>query len=339
MTRTQAPQISDLRSVLTGPIPPMFTPFDASGRIDLQGVREIMRWYKSRKVIKAAFVRSGVGQMWTYTLEEAKQVFDVAISEAGDDIAVLAGCPGEFSGDIRNRPDPAKYTDQSIELVQYAAARGAIGALLPLPMALDPGARPVQDVIFDYYKTVHDATDLPLFMYQAPGLPEEYRLTPPLLERLLTLPRMAGMKLTTTDPVVFGPIASEVRGKPFRLIAGAEHFFYDALQMGACAVIGGGCNTHPELMYAVQYHFEAGDLAKAEAAAEKILHVINEFPRAYGSSILDKMYLVRKGVKMQPYGRPPRELPPGEVVDMFERLIDEAVGPYREAVETGRPIP
>jgi len=339
MTQAKTEARQQQLAAITGPIPPMFTPFDSSGKIDLDGVREIIRWFKSRKVVKTVFVRSGVGQMWTYTVPEAKQVFDAAISEAGDEIAILAGSPGEFSGNPENRPDPAKYTDQSIELVQYAGERGALGALLPLPMALDPGDRPVADVVFEYYKTVHDATDLPLFMYQPPGLLEEYRLTPPLTERLLTLPRMAGMKLTTTDPAVFGPVAHEVEGKPFRLIAGAEHFFYEALQMGACAVIGGGCNTHPELMHAVQHHFEAGDIAKAEAAADKILQVIKGFPRAYSSSMLDKMYLVRKGVKMQPYGRPPKELPPDDVVDIFEKLVDDAVTPYREAIATGKPIP
>lgn len=338
---------------LTGVIAPMYTPFDSKGNIDLPGVKEMVGWLKSRRVVRSIFVRSGVGQMYTYRLTEAKQVFDAAIEAAGGEIGILAGCAGEFPEVIeskgeylsqKSRPadrsprlDREKYTAQSIELAQYAKERGANAAVLVLPWALDRKGSTVEDVTFEYYRAVNDAVDIPIAIYQAPGIPEEFRLTPQSLRRLLTLERISGMKVTTTDAAVFAPIAEVVRGTRFALIAGAEHFFLQALQMGACGVIGGGCSTHPELIYAVQHHFEAGDTERAEKAAAEVERLIRERPRDIHVS--DKMYILRKGVKIQPYSRPAQPLPDDAAVERLERFIDEAVGPYREAVQSGRLLP
>lgn len=338
---------------LTGVIAPMYTPFDSQGNLDLPGVGQMVRWLKSRRVVKSVFVRSGVGQMYAYRLDEAKQAFDAAIAEATGQIGVLAGCAGELPERIEGkgeylqrerrpaqespRLDRQKYTAQSIELARFASERGANAAVLVLPWVVDMTGSTFEDVAFEYYRAVHDAAKIPIVIYQPPGIPDECRMTPSLMRRLLTLERISGMKLTTTEPAVFAPIAEIVRGTGFALIAGAEHFFLQALQMGACGVIGGGCSTHPEIIHAVQAHFENGDMERAKKAADEVERLIRERPR--GLNVGDKMYIMRKGVKIQPYSRPPQPLPDAAAVDALVRFIDEAVGPYREAVQKGKPLP
>ena len=338
---------------LTGIIAPMYTPFDKDGNLDLPGVREMIKWLKSRRVVRSVFVRSGVGQMYAYRLEEAKRVFDAAIAEANGEIGILAGCAGESPAHLEGKGEYLKrtaassaeaprlnrerYTAQSIELARFAKDRGADAAVLVLPWVMDTEGLPLEDAIFGYYRAVHDAVEIPIVIYQAPGIPDEFRVTPSLLRRLLTLERISGMKVTTTDPAVFAPISEVVRGTRFALIAGAEHFYFQALQMGACGVIGGGCSTHPELIYAVQHHFLAGNMVLAEKAAREVERLIRDRPR--DAHVGDKMYILRKGVKIQPYGRPPHPLPDDAAVDRLERFIDEAVGPYRRAIQGGTPLP
>jgi len=336
---------------LTGVITPMFTPRHADGRLDLDGVRNLVRWLKDRKCVSSIFARSGVGEMYAFTVEETRQLIAAVVDAAAGEIGVIAGCAGEFDGNPEHCPDPARYTEQAVSLGQYAQQRGANAAVLVLPSALrpEPGV-PLADTIFNYYRAVNDAIDLPIVIYQPPGMPAEYCMTPALMRRLLTLPRIAGMKLSTTDHAVFDPVCREVAATGFGMIAGAEHFYLDALEQGALGVIGGGCNTHPEMIYAVGHHFHAGRMDRARAAQKDV----NETLQALGAlkvsgAVAGKLYIASKGYPMQPYnarrksvqayGEEAPGLPPPELAAEFADIVDRRVAPYRSAIQEGRELP
>ena len=336
---------------LTGVITPMFTPRHADGSLDLAGARSMVKWLKSRKCVSSIFARSGVGEMYVFTVEETRQLVDAVVSEAAGEIGVLAGCAGEFDGNAEHRPDPARYTEQAIMLSQFAQERGADAVVLVLPSALppEPGV-PLEDTIFGYYKAVNDAIRIPIVIYQPPGMVPEYCMTPELMRRLLTLPRIGGMKLSTTDHAVFDPICGTVAATGFGMIAGAEHFYLDALEQGAVGVIGGGCNTHPEMIYAVGHHFAAGRLDRARAAQQVVNETLEEL-RALDVSgaVAGKLYIAAKGYLMepnnarraaaQPYGQGPSDLPSPDVMGKFAEIVDRRVAPYRGAVQAGRELP
>jgi len=336
---------------LTGVITPMFTPRQADGSLDLAGARNMVRWLKSRKCVSSVFARSGVGEMYAFTVEETRQFVDAVVGEAGGEIGVLAGCAGEFDGNPEHRPDPARYTEQAVALSQYAQERGADAVVLVLPSALpaEPGA-PLHETIFKYYKAVNDAIRIPIVIYQPPGMLPEYCMTSDLMRRLLRLPRIGGMKLSTTDHAVFDPICKSVAATGFGMIAGAEHFYLDGLEQGAVGVIGGGCNTHPEMIYAVGYHFKAGRMDRARAAQQQVNETLKELGSLEVSgAIAGKLYVASKGYPMQPYnarrdavqayGREAPELPAREVAERFAQIIDHRVAPYRSAIQEGRELP
>ena len=336
--------IASLPRFVRGIVTPTFTPFDKQGRIDLDGFRSLVEWNKSRRIVSTVFARCGVGKMYVYTYDEVRAVIDVVTEAAAGEIGVMVGTGGEFSGKVEQRPDPKVYLRQTIELTQYAESKGVDAAVLPVPLALAGNGKPVAEVIFDFYKTVAGETKVPLFVYRMPGLPPEYEITPDLLARLLEIPNIIGMKFSSTDIPAFAALAEVAKRRPFGFICGAEHAYAPTLPLGITGVIGGGCNTHPEVIYGVQEAFVWGDEAGMAKAHQDVLRGL-EVWKGKARTILAMQYLARKGVKVQPYQRAgldpykPQELEgepyPDEVVDAAEKELDSIVGPYRERIQKG----
>ena len=336
---------------LTDVITPMLTPCHEDRSIDHDGVRNLIRWLKSRKVVRSVFVRSGTGGMWTLSVEETKRLIETTVEEAAGEIGILANCSGEFKGKLAERPDPKRYLDQSIELAAYARDHGADAAVLvlPYPLAPKPG-QAMEDLVFDYYKTVADAVDHPIFIYQTPGMPDEYHATAQLMRRLVSLPQICGIKVSTDKHDVFDPVAEGVKDAPhFALIAGSEFFMLEALKLGAVGVLGGGATTQPELLYAAKWHYDRGNLERAAevqlevTACEKAVSSLGPFSGSVRMVLLGQM-----GYPMGPYtrgrtvygaggGALPRRM--DLFVEAARQIIELFAGPYREAVQAGRDMP
>lgn len=332
--------LASLPRYVRGVLTPMYTPFDAKAKIDPEGVRSMVKWLRSRRIVSTVFARCGVGRMNTYTCDDARLMIDLVTEAAEGRLGVIIGTAGEFDGNPEHRPDPAVFLRQTIELSQYAQSKGVDAAVLPVPFALAAPGGSAAEVIFDFYAAVSREVNIPIFVYRMPGLPEEYEITPELLARLLQVPNVIGMKYSSTDLEAFAARAAVTRGKRFAFICGAEHAYAGTLPMGIAGVIGGGCNTHPELIYAVQEAFVRGDKEKMAAVHEDVLLALRPW-EGMNHTIMAMQYLARKGVKVQPYqrrggdpyGGVEGEPYPEEVVDRGEKALDEIIGPYRDYIQ------
>lgn len=125
----------------------------------------------------------------------------------------------------------------------------------------------------------------------------------------------------------------------FSLICWVEYFYLEALRNGATGCIGGGGNTHPELIYAVQDHFLAGRQAEAEKAQADLNRTRKIFGRL-SHAMSGIQYMVRRGAALEPRvrtgGGPYREqfarsgpYPP-EVMDPLAAQLDALLRPYRK---------
>jgi len=199
---------------------------------------------------------------------------------------------------------------------------------------------------------VTKAVDIPIFIYHAPGIPDEYNATASLMRRLVTLPQICGIKVSTSEHEVFDPIAEGVKEAPhFALIAGSEYFFHEALKLGAVGVLGGGCTTHPEILHAMKWHWDRGNQDRVAqiqleaTACEKTLSALGRFSRSVMMLVIG-----RQGYPMGPYTRGRTVYDKGAAagalpqridafVDAAEAIIQAFAGPYREAVHAGRDMP
>ena len=129
----------------------MVTPFDGAGEVD----------YERAKELAAALVDSGsdglvlsgtTGESPTLTNEEKLRLFREVRSAVGSSATIVAGT--------------CNYnTAESIELSREAARAGVDGLLGTVPYY----NKPPQDGLYAHFKTIAEAVDLPIILYNVPS--------------------------------------------------------------------------------------------------------------------------------------------------------------------------
>ena len=129
-------------------------------------------------------------------------------------------------------------TEDAIDLAQHAADCGVDGVSAVPPIYFPSSA----DAEMEHYRRIASATALPFLPYvntMATGEPPlpvaEY------VERLLDLPNIAGVKLTTQNLYTLGLVVHYSEGK-IRIYSGSDEVVHAAAISGAHGVIGTGYN-------------------------------------------------------------------------------------------------
>ncbi|HRU23792.1 MAG TPA: dihydrodipicolinate synthase family protein [Candidatus Latescibacteria bacterium] len=317
---------------LHGVIVPMFTPCNSNGTLDERGIRSYLNYLVSNGSVNALFARSGLGRMYTFSVNDVRRLADIVIDEVADRLPVFVGCSGELSPDSPERPDAHTYLRQSIELCQYVQRKGATAAVLVLPVALVPHREELPaEVVLEYFRRVEAETDIPLIIYQPPETTRRFRATPSLIEEVSRSGQVVGMKISTSRMDVFLSCSKAAQNANFALIAGDETVFLFTILVGGTGVIGQGCTTHPEILKAVYERAMAFDLAGASKAALDTFAAVNAAPGETLDGVVFR-YLQRQGVTVQPYsrdgGRPPSE----EISARFASSLDAVRSGYRDSM-------
>jgi 4-hydroxy-tetrahydrodipicolinate synthase len=318
-----------------GPIAPVFTAFHADGSFDPDGQRRFLDFLALSGAISSYFVRSGMGQMYTFEYDDVKAMADTACSQLAGRGAVLVGASGIWNRDPDNRPDPEVFTRQAVELSQYCEQAGAAGVVHTLPEAIAPAVgETYADVILRYFERVSAAVRIPVFIYQPPSTMPEYIVTPDLAPRLAALPNIKGMKASTADAMYILDVCWTTRDQDFAYIVGHEGAFYAGLHMGAKAVIGQGSTINPQILVAVQERFEAGDDEGAMEAQRSVnllcQKAVNpvEFYKRYAT---EKGYAIgpdERPMTFNPYGGGPRRVLTQEQYDGFKALLESELAKF-----------
>lgn len=285
-----------------GPIANVFTVFHDNGTLDDEGQRNFLDALLATECVSAFFVRSGMGQMYTFQFDDVKQIARNACKHLEGLAPVLVGTSGIWDRDYDRLPDREVYTQQAVELSKYAQDVGAAGVVLTIPDALGlyPGEK-VEDVCMAYFERVAEAVTIPIFLYQ-PGTPEPFAVTPETLRMYADIPGVKGIKVSTADAGYILDLCHAVAGhEDFAYITGNETAFYAGLCVGSTAVIGQGACINPIILRTVQDRYERGDHAGAIEAqysanllVRKAKHAVEFFKR----------YLNEKGYRMSIAARP-----------------------------------
>ena len=136
-----------LGEVLTATV----TPFDAEGRVDYDGYRELCAFLADNGS-DGVVVNGTTGEASTLSEDERAGLIRAAVEAIGDRASVVAGTG-------------TNSTAHSIELTEQAAAAGAHAVLVVTPYY----NKPPQRGIVEHFKAVAAATDLPVVAYNIPG--------------------------------------------------------------------------------------------------------------------------------------------------------------------------
>jgi len=285
-----------------GVIANVFTVFNDDLSLDDAGQRRFLDALVETNSVSAYFVRSGMGQMYTFSADDVRQIAKTACAHLEGRGPVLVGAAGEWDRNRDRRPDPESFIQESIELSKFAESAGAAGVVHTMPEAIAPTAnRSAGDISLDYFARVADAISIPVYIYQPPGTDPAFCVTPDLLKRIAAIDGMRGIKVSTGDAGYIFDLTRALAGSDCAFISGNECAWLWGLECGSPAVIGQGACVNPQILKAAQDKFNAGDLEGAREAQAAINRLVAACPNAVD---FFKRYLNERGYNMKTTLRP-----------------------------------
>lgn len=232
----------------------LITPFK-NGKVDEKAYADFIEWQISEGV--HGLVPCGTtGESPTLSPAEHNQVIEVCIKVAKGRVAVMAGTG-------------SNSTEEAIEFTRHAEKAGADSALLVVPYY----NKPTSEGLYQHFKAVHDATDLPLVLYNIPGR-SVVNMSDDLIARIAELPRIAGVKDATGDLARVSTLRARV-GNKLALLSGEDMTAVGFNAMGGVGCISVASNVAPKLCADVQDACLAGDFKKALAMHETLFPLNN----------------------------------------------------------------
>ncbi len=235
--------------MFTGSITALITPFK-NGEIDWNSYEKLIEWQIQNGT--DGLVPCGTtGESPTLSHEEHNQVVERCIKITAGRIPVIAGTG-------------SNSTREAIFLTETAQKAGADAALVVTPYY----NKPSQEGLYQHYKTLHDATKIPIIIYNIPGR-SVIDMSNDTMCRLAELPRIVGVKDATGD--LARPLNIKNRlGDSFCQLSGNDDTATGFLAQGGHGCISVTSNIAPALCAKMHDAWAAGDL-KAMAEARDLL--------------------------------------------------------------------
>ena len=136
---------------ILGSIVALITPLHADGSVDYPALRALIDWHIAEGTDCIGVVGT-TGESPTVSVEEHCEIIRVAVEQAAGRVPVMAGAG-------------ANSTREAIELTQYAKKVGADCTLQVVPYY----NKPTQEGIYQHFKAITEAVDLPTMLYNVPG--------------------------------------------------------------------------------------------------------------------------------------------------------------------------
>jgi len=165
---------------IVGSIVALVTPMREDGSIDHDALRALIDWHIAEGTDCIGVIGT-TGESPTITVEEHWEVIRVAVEHARGRIPVMAGTG-------------ANSTAEAIEHSRYAAKVGADCTLSVVPYY----NKPSQEGIYQHFKAIAEACDVPMVLYNVPGRTVADML-PETALRLAQLPGIVGIKEASGD--------------------------------------------------------------------------------------------------------------------------------------------
>jgi 4-hydroxy-tetrahydrodipicolinate synthase len=148
-------------------------------------------------------------------------------------------------------------TEEAIALTQQAQKMKADGALMVTPYY----NKPTPEGLYQHFKAVHDATDIPIILYNIPGR-AVVNMDDALIVRLSALPRIVGVKDATGDLARVSTLRAKL-GDSFTQLSGEDITVLGFLAQGGKGCISVTSNIAPKAYVAMMRAWEASKPAEA----------------------------------------------------------------------------
>jgi 4-hydroxy-tetrahydrodipicolinate synthase len=240
--------------MFSGAIVAIVTPF-SNGKVDEKAFRNLINFLIDGGI--SGIVPCGTtGESATLTHQEHERVIDITVEEVGKRVPVIAGTG-------------SNSTDEAIRLTKHAKVAGADAALLITPYY----NKPTQKGLYEHYKAVASACDIPLVLYNVPGRTGVNMGAETVIE-LSKIDTIVGVKEASGDLVKCSQIARDTP-EDFCLLSGEDALNLPILCVGGSGAISVTANILPGKLSAMITAWTKGDMKAARAIHLEMLDINN----------------------------------------------------------------
>lgn len=253
----------------------MVTPFDRNGKLDVAAGRRLAT-HLVDSGLDALVLGGTTGESPTTTLDEKLDLLKAVKDEVGDRAKVMAGAG-------------TNNTAVSMDLARASAAAGADSLLVVTPYY----SKPNQEGVFQHFKAVAEATELPICLYDIPGR-SGIPIETDTIRRLAEIPTIQAVKDAKGD---FNAAAYLMQETGLAWLSGDDPLNLPWLSMGAIGFISVIGHAAPRALRDLYTAFEEGDLTRARDINATLTPLVNAQARLGGAS-LAKAALCLQGIEV-----------------------------------------
>ena len=260
----------------------LVTPMRADGSLDGDCLNKLIEFHISQGT-DAIVAMGTTGESATLNVEEHCDVVRQVVQQVNGRVPVIAGTG-------------ANSTSEAIALTQHAKDLGVDAVLLVTPYY----NRPTQEGLYQHYKAIAEAVDIPQILYNVPCR-TACDMLPETVGRLAAINNIIGIKEATGDLTRIEQIKA-LCDDQFELYTGDDANTVDFILLGGQGTISVTANVAPAAMHEMCAAAIAGDEVSARQIDKKLagLHK-NLFVEANPIPVkwaLTEMDLIPTGIRL-----------------------------------------
>ncbi len=246
----------DIRN-LEGSIVALVTPFHEDGSIDFEALARLVDFHLQHGT-DAILTLGTTGESSTMTDEEDNSVVEAVVKQVAGRIPVIAGSGSNST---------ATMLDKSLSYQRL----GADGLLIITPYYNKSN----EEGIYQHFKVVADAVDLPCILYNIPGRCG-CSISYHNMERLAAHPNIMGVKEASGN-VTFAAQVAQLLSDDFRMYSGEDALTVPLMSLGASGTISVWADIQPALVHEMCRAYLDGNVNRAreiQIAAQPIISAL-----------------------------------------------------------------
>ncbi len=236
---------------IVGSIVALVTPMFEDGSVDFDTLRNLIDWHIAEGTDCIGVVGT-TGESPTVSVDEHCDIIRVAVAHAAGRVPIMAGAG-------------ANSTREAIELVKFSKEVGADCTLQVVPYY----NKPSQEGIYQHFKAIAEAVDLPVVLYNVPSRTVADML-PETALRLATVPGIVGVKEASGN---IERAAQLIKQAPagFSIYSGDDGTAVALMLLGGHGNVSVTANVAPRLMHELCVAAMAGQVALAREIHFRLL--------------------------------------------------------------------
>jgi 4-hydroxy-tetrahydrodipicolinate synthase len=290
---------------LRGVILPLITPFKDDLSVDWDGLRVLVDHYIDDVRVDGLVPCGTTGESPTLSHPEHADVIRVVTEHTAGRVPVIAGTG-------------SNSTTEAIDLTRAAAEAGVNASLQVCPYY----NKPTQEGLYNHFKAVADAVDLPMILYNIPGRASR-NIEPDTIIRLWNdVPQVVGLKDASGDLHQAMLVLRATERETFQVYSGEDIMTFSLLCHGAAGAIAAVAHVVGREVAALCQAVWSGDLPEARRLHFHIMPVVDAL------FIEPNPIPVKQAVEWM-------GLPAGPLRPPLERMSEPAQATLREAMQSG----